>query len=74
MHWGFHPWFFVFPFLFLVLIAVRMFTWRRFGRPCCGGYGYGYGGDDAMAMLRRRLVNGEINEEEYQRLKQLLTK
>lgn len=32
------------------------------------------GGDDAMAILRRRLATGEISTEEYERLKATLSR
>ncbi len=43
--------------------------WRRYRYQGCFG-----GREDAFSILQKRLVNGEINEEEYLRLKEVLKK
>jgi uncharacterized membrane protein len=42
--------------------------WRRFNGGCF------HHGEDALSLLKKRLVNGEINEEEYLRIKEVLKK
>lgn len=79
MWWG-HPYGF-FPFfplgilMFLVLcfIAARILFFRRWGGPW-GGPGYGPWNHDHghESILKRRLANGEITEEEYQHLRTTL--
>jgi uncharacterized membrane protein len=63
-HWCFG---FIFFFIFLFII-LRVVAFRRFGGCHRGWY------DEAEVLLRKRLVNGEITEEEYQRLKDALKK
>jgi uncharacterized membrane protein len=69
---GFHP----FPWIFLVVIAFvvifRVVMFRRYG--CRHHRRWEGGPDDALSILDRRLVNGEVTEEEYRRLKAILTK
>ncbi|MGE5673046.1 MAG: hypothetical protein ACM3XM_04045 [Mycobacterium leprae] len=70
----------VFPVVLLAFIMVmsitRLIMFRRYGwmGRCCGHSGYHDSRFEAEALLRRRLVNGEIKEEEYQRLKEILSK
>jgi len=73
MYWahnGFHPFF---GFLFFILVFgfffLRFFMWRRYRFSRCF-----HGREDAFSLLQKRLVNGEINEEEYLRLKEVLKK
>jgi uncharacterized membrane protein len=65
------PW--CFGFLFFILVfgffIVRAFAFRNFG-----GYRRGGWNDESDAILRKRLANGEIDEEEYQKLKNALKK
>lgn len=70
--YGFHPMGWIFGALLIALVVSRIFFFRRYGHGCHGGYHHGQ--DDAMAILRRRLVNGEISDEEYRRLKEILSK
>lgn len=85
MWWGHHFGFgffpFVFPFGFFVFIALffiisRIIFFRRFGRygSGCGRpmYGPWNQGRDAEVILKRRLANGDITEEEYQHLRDIL--
>jgi uncharacterized membrane protein len=67
-HHGF-PIFGIFFMLMFIGFIVRMIAFRRYGRCCHHGFQYE---DEAFAILRRRLVNGEIGDEEYQRLKAVL--
>ena len=46
----------VWVFVALVVVALVRFAWPRAGRP----------GDDARAILARRLANGEIDVAEYE--------
>jgi uncharacterized membrane protein len=64
------PWCFGFLFLFLIIgfFIFRVLAFRRFG-----GFRRGWH-DDAESILRKRLVNGEIDEEEYLKLKAALKK
>ncbi|TCP29969.1 hypothetical protein EV207_10763 [Scopulibacillus darangshiensis] len=70
MYWG-HPFFppigFFFIILFIGLVISNIMLWRRRGRACRR-----YNGNTAEFMLKKRLVNGEIDEEEYLRLKNVL--
>ncbi|MGZ4123250.1 MAG: hypothetical protein ACXVOI_08565 [Tumebacillaceae bacterium] len=70
MWWGHYHGFFLFPLFvgFLIFVAFRIFAFRRYGGACR----WNQGRFDAEAILMRRLVNGEINETEYQRLKEVL--
>lgn len=64
---GYHgPWCFGFFFLILIIgfLIVRGFAFRR---GCRRNWP-----DEAELILRKRLVNGEISEEEYQKLKEAL--
>ena len=68
-HGHFGPWCFGFIFFFIFLsFILRVVAFRRFGGCRRGWY------DEAEVLLRKRLVNGEISEEEYQRLKDTLKK
>lgn len=81
MLWGYHGFFpFGFFFVLIVLFVIfRIFAFRRFG------YHRNYGNCDnrgwndnnhyeALAIVRKRLANGEISEEEYEHLKEVLSK
>jgi uncharacterized membrane protein len=73
MGWGHHG-FFPFSWIFIVLFAIflfRFFGVRRYGRRW---HGWHDGRVDAEAILQLRLAKGEINEEEYRRLKEILSK
>jgi uncharacterized membrane protein len=65
-------WWYPFPwFLFTFLIVLLLFRFLFFRR------GWGWGGHwdrplDAESMLKRRLASGQITEEEYHRLLQLI--
>ncbi|MEJ2735401.1 MAG: SHOCT domain-containing protein [Anaerolineae bacterium] len=65
--------------LFLLLIggAVAAVIW--FARQGSGGRSMGQGqgpraGDDALEILRRRYARGEIDREEFQRMREDLTR
>ncbi|MDQ0200352.1 SHOCT domain-containing protein [Neobacillus ginsengisoli] len=69
--WAHHgyPWFgFLFFILVIGFIIFRVVTFRKYGGRRCGSF------DEAEAILRKRLAGGEINEEEYQKLKEALKK
>lgn len=69
-HAHFAPWCFGFMFLFFIFLffSVRMLAFGRFGGCRRGLY------DESENILRNRLASGEINEEEYQKLKNILKK
>jgi uncharacterized membrane protein len=69
--WGFFPFPFFFLALFIVFVVFRIAMFRRGGRMCRRGQS---GQFEAEALLKKRLVNGEIGEEEYLRLKAILSK
>ncbi|MCM2535653.1 hypothetical protein NDK43_29420 [Neobacillus pocheonensis] len=64
-----HPWV---GFLFLILvigfIIFRVVAFRKYRGGRCGS------ADEADSILRKRLASGEINEEEYRRLIDVLKK
>lgn len=71
MWWGHHgSWFCQIGFLFFVLVAgfivVRLFSVRNYG-GCRRRWS-----DEASAILKKRLASGEIDESEYQKLKDAL--
>jgi uncharacterized membrane protein len=85
MWWGYHYGFgffpFVFPFGFFFLvplwfIVARIIFFRRFRRfgGCCGGPMYRPWNTDGdpEVILKRRLANGDITEEEYKHLRDIL--
>jgi uncharacterized membrane protein len=69
-HHGFHPFFGILFFILIIGIffSLRFLMWRRFHGSCF------HNGEDALSLLKKRLVNGEINEEEYLRIKEVLKK
>ncbi|MCL6625188.1 SHOCT domain-containing protein [Alicyclobacillus shizuokensis] len=71
MWWGHHG-FWCFGVLLLILIIVFCIV-RVFAFGACGHCRRRWP-DDAEAILRRRLANGEIDESEYQKLKDALKK
>ena len=66
--WGAWCWFI--PFLLIVLIFGRF----RFGGCGWRRRGWHDGRWEAEAILQRRLAAGEIDEAEYRRLREVLTK
>jgi uncharacterized membrane protein len=88
--WEHHHGFGFFPFgIFFIVLAIfiisRIIAYRRFGRygpnGVCGSYSgpnrLGWTDNnhyEAEAIIRKRLANGEIDEEEYLRLKEILSK
>lgn len=74
--WGWGCGFGIGWFLVVLLFTgfiVRMALFRRFGCGRGGAWGtHGYGYPDHDDVLKRRLAAGEINEEEYQKLREIL--
>ena len=67
-HWGhFHPFCFLFLILFIGFIIANIRMWR--GRR---GYCFDRNYPDSLTILDKRLASGEINVEEYQKLKEVL--
>jgi len=64
--YGFH-WMWIFPLIFLVLFA--LFFFREPGWPMCGRHGRNERAENAREILDRRYTAGEINREEYQRMR-----
>jgi len=59
--------FFPFGFFFIFLLIIWIFVFRRHGRWNNRNF-------DAENLLKRRLINGDIDEAEYERLKEILNR
>jgi uncharacterized membrane protein len=70
--WGGHHGFWCFGVVLLILVIVFLVV-RAYAFRNCGGYRRRWS-DDAEAILKKRLASGEIDESEYQRLKDALKK
>ena len=68
--WEWFPLMWIFPLIFLIVML--LFLFRGGGRPMCGGHGGRDREDGAREILDRRYARGEINHEEYQRMKKEL--
>lgn len=68
--WGLFPWMWIFPLIFLIVMLI--FLLRSSGLPMCGGRGMRDREESAKEILDRRYARGEINQEEYQRMKKEL--
>lgn len=70
----FHLGFFVFVALLFITLRIIFFRrFRRFGGTCSGPmYGPWNHGHDAEVILKRRLANGDITEEDYNHLRDVL--
>lgn len=67
-HWGyFHPFGFLFFILFIGLIIANIKMWRG-RRGNCSQALY----PDSLSILDKRLASGEIEVEEYQKLREIL--
>jgi uncharacterized membrane protein len=67
-HWGyFHPFGFIFFLLLIGLIIANFKMWR--GKR---GYCYQGGQHDPQLILDKRLASGDIDIEEYKKLKEVL--
>lgn len=65
--WGWFPLMWIFPLIFLVVMLVFLFRgpgWLMRRRP-----GGSEGAGSAREILDRRYARGEINQEEYQRMR-----
>lgn len=65
--WGGFPWMWIIPLIFLIVML--LFLFRSGGLPTCGGRGMRDREESAKEILDRRYARGEINQEEYQRMK-----
>jgi uncharacterized membrane protein len=66
MHHYFFPFGFIFFLLLISLIIANIRMWRHGNRSYC------HGSHHAQSIAKRRLANGEINEEEYHKLMDIL--
>ena len=62
--WGFFPWMWIFPLIFLIVFA--LFLSRIGGRPM---WGERKPHETAREILDRRYARGEVNRDEYQQMK-----
>ena len=66
-------WWFPFPWFFLGFLVIallfRFVLFRRGGYGCGGRWDRGL---DAESVLKRRLASGQITEEEYRRLREVI--
>lgn len=66
--WGGFPWMWIFPLVFFV--AILVFIFRGIGLPMCGRHHvHAQREDSAREILDQRYARGEINQEEYYRIK-----
>ena len=65
--WGWFPFMWIFPLIFLVVLLLLPF--RGGGWPMCGGRGPRGRKESAREILDRRYARGEISREEYQQMK-----
>ncbi len=75
--WGWFPFMWIFPLIFLVVLLVFLFRSGGGGGPMCGGWGMRENGkrekeESAKEILDRRYARGEISREEYQQMKKEL--
>jgi uncharacterized membrane protein len=67
-HWGFfNPFGFLFFLLIIGLVIANIRMWRGRAGVCFRGLHY-----DSQFILDKRLASGEIDIEEYQKLKEVL--
>jgi uncharacterized membrane protein len=71
--YGFFPFGLLFIIPLFVLLIIRITMFRRHGAWCCGP-GRFHGNHEAEVILMRRLACGEIGEEEYERLREIIKK
>ena len=67
--WDWFPWMMIFPLIFLICLIVMLVFASRSGGPMCGGHGTHQREESARDILDRRYARGEINAEEYQRMR-----
>ena len=70
--WEWFPLMWIFPLIFLVVMLLFLFRGGGGGWPMCGSHGRRDREDSAREILDRRYARGEINQEEYQRMKKEL--
>jgi uncharacterized membrane protein len=74
--WADHGHWFPFPWIFFAVLIgfliFRVVMYRRYGGPW--NRGANQGRLDAESVLQRRLASGEIDEAEYERIREILRK
>ncbi len=72
--WNWFPWMMIFPLIFLTFLIVMLIFMFRGGGPMCGGHNHRmYPKEESpREILDRRYARGEINQDEYQRMKKEL--
>ena len=66
--WGWMPWWWIFPLIFLVLMVVFMVFMMR-GGMCGGSHKTSGSAETPRETLDRRYARGEITREEYQQMR-----
>jgi putative membrane protein len=66
---GGSPWFWLVPLgMFALFLLVVLVFWRR-GGVCCGPWGGRDSQPSALDILKQRYARGEINKDEFDRMK-----
>ena len=66
---GWSPWFMLAPLSVFVLMLVAILVFCRRGGMCCGPWGGRGANPSALDILKQRYAKGEINREEFERMR-----